>query len=108
MDTSTTSQTTGIKMEDRKPEVQKEVKTEEDTSDAVAQQATVKKKSMTSFSFCNFLFCCCLFFLTFQTIDVGPNYRICYEIPKTKRRCENLFADSVLLILASLSPHSRL
>lgn len=45
MDTSTTSSTVGIKTEDRKPEVKKEVKEEEETSETSAPQASVKKKS---------------------------------------------------------------
>ncbi|KAM7382020.1 hypothetical protein PAMA_012745 [Pampus argenteus] len=44
MDTSTTKPTPGVKMEDRKPEVKKEVKDEEETSDAVVPQTPVKKK----------------------------------------------------------------
>ncbi|XP_034415367.1 histone acetyltransferase p300 isoform X3 [Cyclopterus lumpus] len=44
MDTSTTMPTASIKMEDRKPEVKKEVKEEEETSDSASTQAPVKKK----------------------------------------------------------------
>lgn len=49
MDTSTTAQTFGVKTEDRKPEVKKEVKEEEENSEAAVQQAPVKKKSETFF-----------------------------------------------------------
>lgn len=45
MDTSTAAPTAGIKTEDRKPEVKKEVKDEEDTSETAAPQAPSKKKS---------------------------------------------------------------
>ena len=45
MDTSTPKETLGVKTEDRKVEVKKEVKEEEETSEAVAPQAPVKKKS---------------------------------------------------------------
>lgn len=45
MDTSTTTPTSVVKVEDRKPEVKKEVKEEEDSSDAASTQAPVKKKS---------------------------------------------------------------
>lgn len=51
MDTSTTTSTVGIKMEDRKPEVKKEVKEEEETSETSAPQASVKKKSKRNFFF---------------------------------------------------------
>lgn len=51
MDTSATKPMSGVKMEDRKPEVKKEVKEEEETSDAVVPQAPVKKKSKENFSF---------------------------------------------------------
>ncbi|XP_022054717.2 histone acetyltransferase p300 isoform X1 [Acanthochromis polyacanthus] len=45
MDTSTTTTPAlGVKTEDRKPEVKKEVKEEEESSEAVVQQAPVKKK----------------------------------------------------------------
>lgn len=51
MDTSTTTTpTSGVKTEDRKPEV-KEVKEEEESSDAVVQQAPVKKKSKENLNF---------------------------------------------------------
>lgn len=45
MDTSTAAPTAGIKTEDRKPEVKKEVKDEEETSETAAPQAPSKKKS---------------------------------------------------------------
>lgn len=45
MDTSTTVATSGIKTEDRKPEVKKEVKDEEETSETATPQAPAKKKS---------------------------------------------------------------
>lgn len=45
MDTSTTTSTVSVKMEDRKPEVKKEVKEEEETSEAATTQAAAKKKS---------------------------------------------------------------
>ena len=45
MDTSTTMQMSTVKMEDRKPDIKKEVKEEEDTSDSAVQQASAKKKS---------------------------------------------------------------
>lgn len=51
MDTLATKPMSGVKMEDRKPEVKKEVKEEEETSDAVVPQAPVKKKSKENFSF---------------------------------------------------------
>ncbi|XP_029978288.1 histone acetyltransferase p300-like isoform X2 [Sphaeramia orbicularis] len=44
MDTSTTTATSGVKVEDRKPDVKKEVKDEEESSEAVVPQAPVKKK----------------------------------------------------------------
>lgn len=49
MDTSTTTPT--VNMEDRKPEVKKEVKEEEETSETAAPQAPVKKKSKEELSF---------------------------------------------------------
>lgn len=49
MDTSTTTPTVAVKMEDRKPEIKKEVKEEEETSEAVTPQAAVKKKSKENF-----------------------------------------------------------
>lgn len=44
MDTSATTPTSGVKTEDRKPEVKKEVKEEEESSEA-ATPVPVKKKS---------------------------------------------------------------
>lgn len=49
MDTQTSTPTAGVKMEDRKPEVKKEVKEEEETSEAATPQAPVKKKSKEDF-----------------------------------------------------------
>lgn len=52
MDTSTTiTPMASMKTEDRKPEVKKEVKEEEETSDTTTPQATVKKKSKEDLSF---------------------------------------------------------
>lgn len=51
MDTMTTTPTVGLKTEDRKPEVKKEVKEEEDTSETATPQAPVKKKSKECFCF---------------------------------------------------------
>lgn len=51
METSTTTQGSGVKMEDRKPEVKKEVKDEEESSEAVVSQAPVKKKSKSKIHF---------------------------------------------------------
>ena len=51
MDTSTTVSASCVKTEDRKPEVKKEVKEEEETSEAAVPQAPVKKKSKEDFSF---------------------------------------------------------
>lgn len=45
MDTSTAAPTAGIKTEERKPEVKKEVKDEEETSETAVPQAPSKKKS---------------------------------------------------------------
>lgn len=45
MDTSTTTPTAAVKTEDRKPEVKKEVKEEEEMSETATPQAPVKKKS---------------------------------------------------------------
>lgn len=56
MDTSTTVPTSGVKTEDRKPEVKKEVKEEEETSETTAPQAPVKKKSKESLCFHCILF----------------------------------------------------
>ncbi|XP_032357880.1 histone acetyltransferase p300 isoform X7 [Etheostoma spectabile] len=44
MDTSTATPAASIKTEDRKPEIKKEVKDEEETSEAATPQAPVKKK----------------------------------------------------------------
>lgn len=49
MDTSTTT-TVSVKTEDRKSEVKKEVKEEEETSEAATPQAPAKKKSMDIFA----------------------------------------------------------
>lgn len=51
MDTSTTTPMVGMKTEDRKPEIKKEVKEEEETSETAAPQAPVKKKSKEYLSF---------------------------------------------------------
>lgn len=48
METSTTV----VKMEDRKPEVKKELKEEDETSDGTVTQAPVKKKSKEKFLYC--------------------------------------------------------
>lgn len=45
METSTATPTAGIKTEDRKPEIKKEVKDEEETSESATTQAPSKKKS---------------------------------------------------------------
>lgn len=51
MDTSTTTSVLGVKMEDRKTDIKKEVKEEEETSETAATQAPVKKKSKKDLSF---------------------------------------------------------
>lgn len=51
MDTSTTTSVFGVKMEDRKMNIKKEVKEEEETSEISATQAPVKKKSKKDLSF---------------------------------------------------------
>lgn len=60
MDTSSSSSTTAVsvKTEDRKSEVKKEVKEEEDTSEAATPQAPAKKKSMDTFAPFFILFKC--------------------------------------------------
>lgn len=50
MDTSTTITAVSVKTEDRKSEVKKEVKEEEETSEAATPQAPAKKKSMDTFA----------------------------------------------------------
>lgn len=55
MDTSTTA--VSVKTEDRKSEVKKEVKEEEETSEAATPQAPAKKKSMDAFASFIILFC---------------------------------------------------
>lgn len=62
MDTMTTTPTVGLKTEDRKPEVKKEVKEEEDTSETATPQAPVKKKSKECFCFYQKLFTILLLF----------------------------------------------
>lgn len=49
MDTSTPTETSGVKTEDRKVEVKKEVKDEEETSETATPQVAVKKKSKKNF-----------------------------------------------------------
>ena len=56
METSATTPTSGVKTEDRKPEIKKEVKEEEETSEATAPQAPVKKKSKEDLTFYQKLF----------------------------------------------------
>ena len=64
MDTSTTTPMASVKTEDRKPEVKKEVKEEEETSDTTTPQATVKKKSKEDLSFYQKTSQCILNFLS--------------------------------------------
>lgn len=71
MDTSSTTTSSAVKTEDRKPEVKKEVKEEEEASESAGPQAPVKKKSKKELSlnfFIYFLICsfvCHLYFNTF-------------------------------------------
>ncbi len=51
MDTSTAASAAGVKTEDRKPEVKKEVKEEEETSETATPHAPVKKKSKENLCF---------------------------------------------------------
>lgn len=62
MEMSTTTQGSGVKTEDRKPEVKKEVKKEvkdeEESSEAVVSQAPVKKKSKSKIHFYQLFYTC--------------------------------------------------